>query len=111
MILYTIHESSEPSSFRHYFFLHFNLKTYFVCPRNLLLQTNWNGLNNLDRVTHRDHSCEVWSKSNEWFQRRSRLNENVYARAYALTDDGQRTVTINEKGGIKFNVIEQPSCT
>jgi len=33
--------------------------------------------------------CEVWSKFNEWFQRRSCLNEKVYARTHSRTD-GQR---------------------
>ena len=32
--------------------------------------TNQNGLNNIGRGPPRGHSCEVWSKSNEWFQRR-----------------------------------------
>jgi len=40
----------------------------------------------------RDHSCEVWSKSNEWFQRRC-LSKKVYGRR-TMTDDGQRPVTI-----------------
>jgi len=37
--------------------------------------TNWNGLNNFGRGPHRDHSCEVWSKSNERFQRRRCLSK------------------------------------
>jgi len=42
--------------------------------------TNQNHLNNFGRGQPRDHSCEVWSKSNEWFQRRRCLSKNVYAR-------------------------------
>jgi len=37
--------------------------------------TNWNGLNNFDGRPPRDHSCEVLSKSNEWFQRRRYLSK------------------------------------
>ena len=44
-------------------------KTYFLTLWPIYA-TNWNGLNNFDRGPPRDHSCEVWSKSNEWFQRR-----------------------------------------
>jgi len=65
-------------------------KTYFVTqwPH---YATNRNGLKKFGSGTPRDHLCEVWSKSNEWSQRRSRLNENVYARTHAPADDGQRT--------------------
>ena len=50
------------------------LKTYFstLWPT---YATNWNSFNNFGRGTPRDHSCEVWSKFNEWFQSRSRLNK------------------------------------
>jgi len=61
-------------------------------------------LNNFGRGPPGDHFCEVWLKSNEWLQRRSRLNEKslgthslMLARTHALTDDGQRTVTIETK--------------
>jgi len=46
------------------------LKTYFFTPWPTYA-TNWNGLNGLNnfgRRPPRDHACEVWSKSNEWFQ-------------------------------------------
>jgi len=57
--------------------------------------TNWNGLNNFDRGPHRNHSCEVWSKSNKWFQRRCCLKKLLTdARMDARTDDGQRTPDI-----------------
>jgi len=50
------------------------LKTYFLTlwPN---YATNWNGLNNFDRGPPRDHSCEVWSKSNKQFQRRCCLKK------------------------------------
>jgi len=45
------------------------------------------------------HSCEVWSKSNEWFQRRSHLNEKVNALTHALTDDGlSQKLTLSTPG-------------
>jgi len=70
-------------------------KTYFwtLWPT---YATKWNSLNNFDRGPPRDHSCEVWSKSNEWFQRRC-LSKKVYARR-TTTDDGrqrQRPITID----------------
>jgi len=52
-----------------------------------------NHLNNFGRGLPRDHSCKVWSKSNEWFQRRRCLSKKVYGRRTS-TDDGQRPVTI-----------------
>jgi len=67
------------------------LKTHFLTPWPTYA-TNWNNLNNFDRGPPRDHSCEVWSKSNERFQRRRCLSKNVFARR--TTDDGQRPVTI-----------------
>ena len=54
------------------------LKNYFLTPLPTYA-TNWNGLNNFGRGTPWDHFCEVWSKFNEGFQSRSRLNEKVYA--------------------------------
>jgi len=44
------------------------LKTYFLTPWPTYA-TNWNDLNNFDRGPPRNHSCEVWSKSNKRFQR------------------------------------------
>jgi len=66
------------------------LKTYFLTPWPTYA-TNWNGLNNFGRGPPRDHSCEVWSKSNEWFQRRSCLKKML---THARTmDDGQWAIT------------------
>ena len=65
----------------------FILKTYFLTPWPTYA-TNWNGLNNFDRGPSRDHSCEVWSKSNKRFQRRCRLKKLL---THARTD-GRRTL-------------------
>jgi len=67
MMLYTKYKSSGPCSFREDF-ENCILKTYFLtpCPTYAI---NWNDLNTFDSGTPRDHSCEVWSKSNERFQR------------------------------------------
>jgi len=67
------------------------LKTYFLTLWPTY-STNWNHLNNFGRGPPRDHSCEVWWKSNEWFQRRRCLSKKVYARR--TTHNGQRPVTI-----------------
>ena len=65
-------------------------KTYFLTPWPTYA-TNWNNLNNFGRGPPRDHSCEVWSKSNERFQRRRCLSKRVYARS--TTDERQRRTT------------------
>jgi len=62
------------------------LKTYFLTPWPTYA-TNWNGLNNFGRESPRDHSCDIWSKSNEQFQRRC-LSKKVDRRR--MTDDGRR---------------------
>jgi len=67
------------------------LKTYFLTPWPTYA-TNQNHLNNFGRGPPRDHSCDVWSKSNEWFQRKRSLSKKVYGQR--TTDDGQRPVTI-----------------
>jgi len=64
------------------------LKTYFLTPWPTYA-TSQNYLNNFGRGPPRDHSCEVWSKSNKWFQRRRCLSKKVYGRR--TTDDGRRT--------------------
>jgi len=73
------------------------LKTYFLTPWPTYA-TNWNGLNNFDRGPPRDHSCEVWSKSNKQFQRRCCFKKLLtHGRTHArtdgrTTDDGRRTL-------------------
>jgi len=53
--------------------------------------TNWNGLNNFDRGSPKDHSCEVWSKSNK--RRRCCLKKLLtHGRTDARTDNGRRTL-------------------
>jgi len=75
------------------------LKTYFLTPWPTFA-TNQNHLNNFGRGPPRGHSCEVWSKYNEWFQRRRCLSKKVYGRRMTddarptTTDDGQRPVPI-----------------
>ena len=75
------------------------LKTYFLTQWPTYT-TNWNNLNNFGSGQPRDHSCEVWSKSNERFQRRRCLSKKVYAQQTThaarrtTSDDGQRPVTI-----------------
>jgi len=69
------------------------LKTYFLTPWPTYA-TNWNGFNNFDRGPPRDHSCEVWSKSNKRFQRRCCLKKLLtHARTDARTR-GWRTPDI-----------------
>jgi len=80
------------------FFESFISKTYLLTPWPTYA-INWNGLNNFNRGPPMDHSCEVWSKSNERVQRRRCLSKKVYGRrtthaARRTTDDGQRPITI-----------------
>ena len=71
----------------------FILKTYFLTPLPTYA-TNWNGLNNFDRGPPRDHSYEVWSKSNKRFQRRCRLKKLLtHGRMQGRTDDGHWRIT------------------
>jgi len=88
MMLYTKYESFRPCSFRQEMFwkLHFEK---LLTPWHTYA-TNWNGLKNFGRGTHRDHSCEVWSKCNERFQRRC-FSKKVDGRR--TTDDGRRRTT------------------
>jgi len=68
------------------------LKTYFLTPWPTYA-TNWNLLNNFDRGPPRDHSCEVWSKSNKRFQRRCCLKKLLTdAGTHGRTDNGRRTL-------------------
>jgi len=98
----------------------FILKTYLLTPWPTYA-TNWNGLNNFDdRGPPRDHSCEVWSKSNKWFQRRCCLKKlltdgRTDARTHARTDDGRRTLK-DHKSSLEHFVLRwakktnQPEC-
>ena len=74
MMLFTKYESSGHCSFREEDFLKLHFKNLILtqCPN---YATKWNGLNNFGRETPGDHSCEVWSKSNERFQRKSCLKK------------------------------------
>jgi len=63
------------------------LKTYFLTPWPTYA-TNHNHLNNFGRGPPRDHFCEVWSKSNEWFQRRICLSKSL-----RTTDNGRGRTT------------------
>ena len=69
------------------------LKTYFLTPWPTYATNCLHGLNNFDRGPPRDHSCEVWSKSNKRFQRRCSLKKLLTdARTHGRTDDGRRTL-------------------
>ena len=66
-MLYNKYESSGLWSFRQDFWkLHF--ETYFLTPLTTFA-SNQKHLNTFGRGPLRDHSCEVWSKTNEWLQR------------------------------------------
>jgi len=63
-------------------------------PRDLHMQPTGTCLNNFGRGPPRDPSCEVWSKYNEWFQRRSCLKKLLmHGRTDGRTmDDGRQTM-------------------
>jgi len=78
--------------------------------------TNWNGLNNFDRGPPRDHSCEVWSKSNKRFQRRCRLKKLLtHARTHGRTTDAghwritKAHLSTSCSGELKINTTEAPT--
>jgi len=89
-MLYTKYESSVPCSFRQEDFWMFHFKTYLLTPWPT--GTVW-GI--FDRGPPRDHSCEVWSKSNKRFQRRCGLKKLLTdGRMDGRTmDDGQWAIT------------------
>ena len=80
-----------------FFKLHF--ENLCLAPGDRLMQPT-RTIGTTCRGPPRDHSCDVWSKSNELFQRRRCLSKKVYARRTmhdsrrTTTDDGQRPVTI-----------------
>ena len=90
MMLYTKYESSGLCSFGQEDFWKLHFEKLFLTPWPTYA-TNWNGLNNFDRGPPRDHSCEVWSKSNNRFQRRCSLKKLL---TDGRTDDGRRTPDI-----------------
>ena len=49
-----------------------------------------NHFNNFKRGPTKDHSCEVWSKSNQWFRRRCCLKKLFME---ARMDDRQNVIT------------------
>jgi len=60
----------------------------------LTYATNWNNLNNCCREPLKDHSCEVWSKSNERFKRwRCLSTKFTHDGRRTPHDDGRRTKT------------------
>jgi len=71
------------------------LKTYFLTLWPTYA-TNWNGLNNFDRVLPRDQSCEVWSKSNKRFQRKFYLKKLLTDGRTNGRTHGRRTPDIKE---------------
>ena len=52
-----------------------------------------NHLNNFERGPIKDHSCEVWSKSNQWFKRGCRLKKFTDARTDARTTNNGQNVS------------------
>ena len=76
---------------------------------------NQNYLNNFGRGPPRDHSCEGWSKSNDWFQRRC-LSKNVYARRTmhdgrrTTTNDGQRPLCSGELKCENLRTVQDGDC-
>jgi len=77
MMLYIKYESTGPCSFRQEDFWKFHFKTYLLTQWPTYT-TNWNGLNNFDRGSPRDHSCEVWSNSYKQFKRSCCLKFSLY---------------------------------
>jgi len=64
-------------------------KTYLLtlCPT---YAANWNGLNNSDRGPPRDHSCEVWSNSHKWLNKR--FNKDIVDGRTDARTNGRRTL-------------------
>jgi len=111
MMLYTKYESSGPCSFRQEDYWKFHFKTYLLTPWPTYA-TNWNGVNNFDRGPRRNHSCDVWLKSNKRFQRRCCLKKLLTdARTHGRTTDIEGSQKRSEHFVLKWaNKISSHSC-
>ena len=67
-------------------FLKFALIFSLFAPLWPLCAMDRNHLNNFERGSPKEHSCEVSSNLSQWFRMRCRLKET-------FTDDGRRTTT------------------
>ena len=57
-----------------------------------------NHLNNFERGPTKDHSCEVWSKSNQWFRRRCCLKIVDGQTDGQMDDDGDDDTDNDDNG-------------
>jgi len=111
MMLYIKYESTGSCSFSQEDFWKFHLKTYLLTPWPTYA-TNWNRLNNFGRGPPSNHSCEVWSKSIKWFQRRCWLKKLLtHGRTHGrwTTDNGpsqKLTLSTLCSGELKIYVIK-----
>ena len=97
MMLYTKYESSGPCSFGQEDFWKLHFENLFFDPM-ILMQPTGTVWTTLIGGPPRDHSCEVWPKSNKWFQRRCLkkllTDARTDGRTHARTDDGWQTPDI-----------------
>ena len=91
MMLYTKYKSSGPCSFGQEEFWNTISKTNFDPVTYLCNQLEW--FNNFGRGPPKDHSCEGWSKSKEWFREKKFFEWKKLTNARS-TDDEQRPVAI-----------------
>ena len=97
-MLHTKYQRPGPSGFRKKDFLSFQLKNLFFSSCDLGIAMDRNHLNNFGRGPTKARSCEVWSKSNQWFRRRCRLKKSFTdVSTDGLTDarttnDGQNVI-------------------
>ena len=78
------------------------LKTYFWTQWPTYA-TKWNGLNNFGRGTPKDHSCEVWSKSNERFKRTC-LSKKVKKNYGRQTTDKGRSQSQGKRSFLNLHI-------
>jgi len=88
-------------------FLKFHFETHLLTPWSTYA-TNWNGLNNFDRWPPRDHSCEVWSKSNKRFQRRCCLRNCWRTHGRRTSKDHKISLSTLCSGEQKMNGSHDP---